>query len=246
MNKVLSIFLALISYQAMCQNNDSRFYELRTYYTNEGKLDNLVDRFKDHTIKIFENNGMENIGYWLPIDNKDQTLVYILAYPDKDARDKSWKGFMADPDWKAAYSASITDGNLVKKVVSKYMTPTDFSPMVKSSNKGNRVFEMRTYFPNPGKLENLMTRFRDHTLDIFESHQMENIAYWETEANDDVPATLVYILAYESENARKSAWSAFVKDPEWIKTKSDSEVNGGLVERVESIMLAPLPYSKIK
>ena len=106
-----------------------RFFEMRTYYANPGKMPALNARFKDHTTKMFEKHGMTNIGCWSPQtgENAENTLVYILAYPSKEARDKSWKAFGEDPDWKKAKADSEKDGVLVSKVVSVFMTPTDYS-----------------------------------------------------------------------------------------------------------------------
>ena len=106
-----------------------RFFEMRTYYANPGKMPALNARFKDHTTKMFEKHGMTNIGYWSPQtgENAENTLVYILAYPSKEARDKSWKAFGEDPDWKKAKADSEKDGVLVSKVVSVFMTPTEYS-----------------------------------------------------------------------------------------------------------------------
>ena len=59
----------------------------------------------------------------------DKSMVYILAYPSKEAREKSWKAFQDDPDWKAAKEASEKDGKLVDKVVSVFLNPTDYSPI---------------------------------------------------------------------------------------------------------------------
>lgn len=105
-----------------------RFFEMRTYYAAEGKIDALNSRFRDHTNKLFQKHGMELVGYWQPVDKQD-VLVYILAYPSREAREKSWKDFAADPDWQAAHKASETNGKLVAKVDSVYMTPTDYSPI---------------------------------------------------------------------------------------------------------------------
>ena len=113
-------------------NAPARFFEMRTYYTHPGKLEALNARFRDHTNKIFVKHGMELVGYWTPTEEKDgksNTLVYILGYPSKAAREASWKAFFADPDWKAAYAASTKDGKLVQKVESVYLTPTDYSPI---------------------------------------------------------------------------------------------------------------------
>ncbi|MEX0585313.1 MAG: NIPSNAP family protein, partial [Pirellulales bacterium] len=109
----------------------SRLFEMRTYITEEGRLDALNRRFREHTNKLFVKHGMTLVGYWTPADGPDakNTLVYILAYPKRDAREASWKAFAADPDWKAAREASEADGKIVKKVEVKYLTPTDYSPI---------------------------------------------------------------------------------------------------------------------
>src|SRR5262245_873562 len=95
---------------------DTRCYELRIYYAAPGKLDDLHARFRDHTTKLFEKHGMQNIGYWVPIENTDNRLIYLLAFPDRAARDKSWKAFGSDPEWKAAAAKSEANGKLVAKV----------------------------------------------------------------------------------------------------------------------------------
>jgi hypothetical protein len=106
-----------------------RVFELRTYTTPPGKLAALKTRFRDHTVRIFEKHGMTNVGYWVPQDAPlaDNTLVYILAHPSREAAAKSWAAFRTDPDWVAAKTASEKDGPLTTKVESVFMTPTDFS-----------------------------------------------------------------------------------------------------------------------
>lgn len=113
------------------EKSKNRFFEMRIYTTHPGKLPELNKRFREHTNKLFVKHGMELVGYWVPTaeKEKDNTLVYILAYPNKEARDKAWKGFINDPEWKAAFQASRVNGPLVKKVESKFMTPTDYSPI---------------------------------------------------------------------------------------------------------------------
>jgi hypothetical protein len=111
--------------------SSGRLFEMRTYTANDGKMADLHKRFREHTNKLFVKHGMELVGYWTPVDGPEaaNTLVYILAYPDREAREKSWKAFMADPDWQAAYKASHAAGPLVKKVESKFLSPTDYSPI---------------------------------------------------------------------------------------------------------------------
>lgn len=108
-----------------------RYFEMRTYTAAPGKLDALHARFRDHTNKLFQKHGMTLIGYWTPAegDTSKNTLVYILAYPDKEAREKAWKEFQDDPDWKKARAESETNGALVTKAESVFLKPTDYSPI---------------------------------------------------------------------------------------------------------------------
>jgi NIPSNAP len=110
---------------------DARVFELRTYYVNPGKMAALHARFRDHTCKLFEKHGMTVIGFWSPIDKEksEEVLVYLLAFPSKEAADEAWKAFRADPDWVKAKAASEKDGPLVKKVDSVFLTPTDYSKL---------------------------------------------------------------------------------------------------------------------
>ena len=113
---ILTLVCSLSLTPSVRAAQDGPCYELRTYYATPGKLDELHARFRDHTCKLFEKHDIQNIGYWVPLDNTENKLIYLLAYPSREARDKSWKEFMADPDWKAAYKASEANGTLVKKV----------------------------------------------------------------------------------------------------------------------------------
>ena len=110
---------------------EPRVFEMRTYYAAPGKMEALHARFRDHTNKLFVKHGMTLIGYWSPLDAKaaEETMVYILAYPSKEAATKSWKAFQDDPDWKAAKAASEKDGKLVAKVESVFLKATDYSPI---------------------------------------------------------------------------------------------------------------------
>lgn len=126
LNKIgLSIVLALFSLNAVAE--DALLYEMRTYTTNEGKLDALHDRFRNHTMTIFEKHGMQNVGYWVPAETPN-TLIYMIAHKDSAAAQASWQAFVADPEWQAVYAESIANGRLVKNIVSVFMSKTDYSP----------------------------------------------------------------------------------------------------------------------
>jgi hypothetical protein len=105
-----------------------RIFELRTYTAGEGKLDLLHARFRNHTVKLFEKHGITNVIYGKTLDAplSQNTLVYVLAYPNREAAKKSWEAFRADPVWvKARAESGVGD----VKVESVYFEPTDYSPM---------------------------------------------------------------------------------------------------------------------
>ncbi len=110
----------------------------------------------------------------------------------------------------------------------------------------SRVFEIRTYTAPEGKLGELHTRFRDHTTRIFQKHGMTNIGYWMPVDEPMSKNTLIYILAHPSREAAKQNWAAFVADPEWKKVSAESQVNGRIVEKIDSVFATPTDYSPIK
>lgn len=120
-----------VAQENVAQENkvNSRVYELRTYTTHPGRLPALHQRFREHTLKLFEKHGMKNEMYWVPTDDrKDNTLIYIVSHDSPEAARKSWDAFRNDPDWIKARQASEADGPIVAKVESVYMTLADYSP----------------------------------------------------------------------------------------------------------------------
>ena len=113
------------------QEKKTRIYELRTYTVLPGRLPALHKRFAEHTIKLFEKHGIRNEMYWAPIDDarKDNTLIYLLSHESKEAADKSWEAFYADPEWIKVRDASEADGKILAKPPERvFMRLTDFSP----------------------------------------------------------------------------------------------------------------------
>ncbi len=212
------------------QAADTRCYEIRIYHTPPGKLDDLHQRFRNHTLELFEKHGIHNLGYWVPIQNsEDPRLIYLVSYPSREAREASWKAFMSDPDWQAAYKASEANGTLVGKVEQIFLTATDYSPEIQTgTTKARRVFELRDYTSTPGNLGHLNSRFRDHTVELFAKHGMHNWGYWNPSAGESgADNRLVYIITHASTDAAKASFGAFGKDPKWKSAREASEKAGG-------------------
>src|SRR4051794_31964587 len=105
-------------------------YELRVYHAAPGKLGELLARFRDHTIKLFDRHGIKSVAYWTPVDEplKSNTLVYILQHPSHEQAAANWKSFQDDPEWKSVKEKSEANGKLTEKIDSTSLVLTDFSP----------------------------------------------------------------------------------------------------------------------
>jgi hypothetical protein len=133
-----AVFVAGFLLGSVCQSRSvvqaqaaGHVYELRTYTAPEGKLGDLHKRFRDHTRRIFDKHGMKSIGYWTPQDTpqSQNTLIYILEHPSRDAAKKNWADFGADPEWQKVSTESQVNGKIVSKVESVFMDATDYSPI---------------------------------------------------------------------------------------------------------------------
>jgi heme-degrading monooxygenase HmoA len=229
--------------------HSSAVYELRIYHINPGKSEDLQNRFRNHTLRLFARHGIESVGYWMPLDTADQRLHFLLRYPSREAREASWKAFVADPQWQAAHKASEANGSLVAKVENPFFVRTDYSPAHSTGNisKGG-VFELRTYTTPPGRLSHLDARFRDHTLGLFARHGMKNWLYFHRMADQpEADVNLTYFLTHASQDAAKASFAKFGADPDWKKAREASELAAGgsltAPGGVKSLFLKPTDFS---
>jgi hypothetical protein len=109
-----------------------------------------------------------------------------------------------------------------------------------------KVFEIRTYHTFPGRLDALHKRFREHTMKMFEKHGMTNVGYWVPQDSPAKETTLIYVISHKSREAAKASWAAFSADPEWKKIAEASQVDGKIVERIESVFMDATDYSPLQ
>ena len=133
----------------------------------------------------------------------------------------------------AAFAAGLTAQRILR-------------PITFQAAAGAHVDELRTYTTPPGKLEALKSRFRDHTITIFNKHGMKSVGYWVPQDGPEHENTLVYILEHESREAAAKNWTEFRNDPDWVKAKADSEKDGALTTQVKSVFMDPTDFSAIK
>lgn len=252
---LIAIFLFATVGSAQTPAPDGKVYELRIYTAAPGCLDALLARFRDHTCKLFEQHGMENIGYWVPMDadkGAENTLIYIIAHQSRAAAKASWAAFIADPEWQAARKKSEANGKLLAKTPeSIFMAAADYSPALKFGGAGGRVFELRDYTTPAGKIAPLDARFRDHTVKLFAKHGITSLGYWHpTDADQGAGARLIYIVAHKSKESGLASFKEFGADPDWKAAKVNSEQNAGgpltIKGGVKSTYLKAVEFSPIK
>ena len=120
---------------------DHDIYEMRVYYTYDGKFNDIISRFENYTTKLFEKHGFNNVGYWTTLrkdslsfadkfifqNNGKEALVYILSFKDMETRDESWDNFINDPEWTKVFDESRKDGPIVSEIEQVFLSPTIFS-----------------------------------------------------------------------------------------------------------------------
>jgi len=108
-----------------------RIFELRTYTAPDGKLAELHARFKNHTMRIFKKHGIENIAYFAPMEAplSQNTHIYLIAHPSREAADQDWAAFQKDPEWQKVANESQVNGKIVAKVERVFLNATDYSPL---------------------------------------------------------------------------------------------------------------------
>jgi hypothetical protein len=145
------------------------------------------------------------------------------------------------------YSARVKTVLVLLSLALMSVTASAADQPSKSIVTDGHVYELRTYIATPGKLEQLHARFRNHTCKLLEKHGMKLIGFWvPQEADKGADNTLVYIVEHASRKAGEDSWKAFRADPEWVAAKAESEKNGSLTVKVESVYMNPTDYSKMK
>jgi hypothetical protein len=255
---------------------DDRAFELSVYTPVAGKQAEALALVREHGVKFMKKHGIELLGAWTPVDDKDERLIKIVANKDRATAEKNWAAFEADEERTAAFAAATKGVSPIKGFARFLLNATDYSPELKVAEVGDRVFELRTYIASPGNLGGLNDRFRNHTMKLFEKHGMTNIAYFnlsadststvgdvmsaltnsggpELDAKVDMPAkdnALIYFLTHKSADAMKASFKKFGEDPMWkeVYTESEKKANGPLTAKggVNSLLLKPTDFSPTK
>jgi hypothetical protein len=107
---------------------DARVYELRVYRAVSGKLPDLLNRFRDETIRFWERYGIRPVGFWTTaIGDSNNELTYLLSWDSLADRHTKWSAFESDPAWLAVREKTERNGEIVETLRNQILTPTSFS-----------------------------------------------------------------------------------------------------------------------
>jgi hypothetical protein len=250
------LILGLVFSASALAAAESRVYELRIYTTNPGKFDDLLARFRDHTVRYFERHGMRNLGYFTPVagaEGAGNTLYYFLEHASRAAATASWAAFQADPEWIAARAASEAGGAiLAKSPEAIFLQAAPFSPAITTgytSFRTPRVFELRRTTATEGRLPALREFFRVSLAPLLAKHGLTNLGVWEpTDAASGAGKELDYLLAFPSRAAADLAWQKLRADPAFVAADAAANKDSRLLVEngIKSIFLTPVDFSPVK
>jgi hypothetical protein len=177
--------------------SDSRVFELRTYTAGADRLNELHARFRDHTVRLLERHGATNLGYWVPADNSDNKLMFLLSYPSQTARDRTWSALAADPEWlRAKRTSQLREGKLVDRIESTFLTATAYSPTIRAArDPDDREFELRTATAAAGQAEALHAKLRTDTIPELERNGTAVVGVWTVRKSSGNDTTVMYLVA---------------------------------------------------
>jgi hypothetical protein len=106
-------------------------YEYRVYEVVPGRMQDLHDRFKNHTLNIFTRHGIRPVAFFTATTNKSRNqLSYIVAFDNLEQRSRCWQNFLADPEWIRVKKESEKEEKLVLNVDSQIFNATEYSPVL--------------------------------------------------------------------------------------------------------------------
>ncbi len=109
----------------------------------------------------------------------------------------------------------------------------------------NSIYEQRIYHAMPGRMPDLLRRFEQVTLPIWERLGIRHVGFW-TYAVGGSNHDLIYMLQWSSMADREEKWSIFMADPQWLEKRAESEQGGPLLSSFSNSFLQPTAFSVLK
>lgn len=245
-NPLLLLALALLaSGPARAAAPGHSYFELRIYDVAAGKMDAVLERFRDTVEPVRRKHGITTVGAWTaPSSTNAGKFIYLLSAASRDELKAREQAFGSDPDFKKGYAASQEKhGKTVDRIESLPLEP---GPVLNlDSASAPRVFDLRIYVCAPGKEQAFADRWRNHGAPIYRRHGLPSIGWW-TPVEEKDRAKFVCLLAGPGLKEIERSIASFHADPEWLAVEKQTEAGGKLRTSVESFKMTPVDFSRLK
>lgn len=244
-----ALALAPLNEAISTEPDRSRYAELRIYHALPGKVDTILEGFREPMNALKKRHGLNPLACWVSQDPSATNVVVVelLAPPSEAAAIAGWTALAADPEFAPAYAASeAKHGKAYTKIETlKLVAPANAWKLVNNGERPARVFDLRLYARVPGKEAAFRDRWRDHAIRIYERHDMDNLGWWEA-TDADHTGVMATLFAHESLDAINATIGAFHRDEEWIRIEKETEAGGKLRTGATAYKLTPVDFSALQ
>ena len=226
-------------------------YELRIYSATEGRFGNLIERFREHTDRLFKKHGLQVVGYWTPTEGpskKRRRFIYVLKHNSRYDAYLNWVSFSNDKEWERVLDQPKFQGLLALKPESLFMQASEFSGMI-DDNKitPGGIYELRTYVANPGKLKSAEEKYTKNIVNLLQRHGIKDLFGWRAFDLPESKNTFIRLLHHPSEKEAVLNWKSFINDNEQKNFPLNQEDKKPLLAfPPETIMLKSTDFSPLK
>jgi hypothetical protein len=226
-------------------------YELRHYDVRSSRgLEQVNQRFADHTLPIWDRIGIQPVGFWTAIlGGPIPRLTYMLAWDDLAQRQAQWDAFEEDDEWRRVRrdTNAAMGGSPIHTLTSSILKPTAYSRAPRRDNQPSRltggIFELRTYaFDETAKLAQAVDWFGARIAPAFEEHGLYAMGHWTTYLG--VAPRMTIMLVFENLAHRERAWASFYTDPAWPDRQDGLYPEGKpLIAGIDSVVFKGTDFS---
>ena len=193
-------------------------YELRIYSANELRFGNLIERFREHTDRLFKKHGLQVVGYWTPTEGpskKRRRFIYILKHNSRYDAYLNWVSFSNDKEWERVLDQPKFQGLLALKPESLFMQASEFSGMIDGDKiTPGGIYELRTYVANPGKLKSAEEKYTKNIVKLLQMRGIKDLFGWRAFDPPESKNTFIRLLHHPSEKEAVLNWKSFINDNE--------------------------------
>jgi hypothetical protein len=250
----LAAITAPVLTQAMPSNHkpqDSEYYELRVYSFKDATQKQLVEKFYQTIIPIYNRLGVQNVGVFNQLTPADPYQLYvILPYKSLDHYEEVAAKLETDAAYKKEgdfYLNAPATAPAYERIESSLMKAFKNAPKMIVPGKQARIFELRQYqSATEAASKKKISMFNEEAeIEIFKRLNFKPVFWGETIIGGQRP-NLTYMVTFDDLAAKDAHWKSFGADAEWKRISSMPEYADALIiSKIVSTLLTPTAFSQV-